>query len=1089
MNIPRIIIKNIIYYRRLNFPLILGTAVVSTVVTGSLMLGDSIRNSLRVMMRERTGSIEWVLNAGNRFFDNSLADRLREKTNADVSPVIMLRAVASAHGGADRAWDARVLGIGSDFFAMGPSRGKKNAIAPGDALINVKTARRLNVREADVFTVRVRKPSAIPTDAPFSQGNEFVSLRLTVRKILKKEDFGDFSLNNNTEIPSNIFVSNAYLAEKMDHRNKSNLLLMSEPDTLIPPHEDINAAWRFEDSDIRIIDVPGQSLVEVRSGRVFLAPAITAPLLKKFPGAIPVFSYFVNAIRKGSSTTPYSIVSSRIHGLDDNEVIINSWLADDLHAREGDVIEFEYYVIDPKRRLQAKKEKFTVKSITAIRGWADDKTLMPDFPGLGDAGNCKDWRPGIPIDLNAIRDKDEDYWDAYRGTPKAFISFNKAQNIWSNQFGEMTGIRFSSRDKSAVVRALQNIVKPGISGIAVEQVSRIRERSVKGAVDFSGLFMGLSFFIVVSALILIALLFGFYLDTRSSEIGTLHAVGYTQSLIRRLFLSEGIAIAMIGSLMGTACAVVYNRLLLWLLATRWYDAVRITALYIHIDPATLALGWMLSVVFSSVSLYLCLRAIFQKNIAAMQKRTAGAEGSGPVPRVYRVLNAGIFAVLAIALFYCTVSGREYPLLLFMFFGMLLLGNSVFLAFMVFRASETIKNRTRVSLVSLGLGNISRMPGRSLGIISMIAIGVFMLIAISANRQNAAKDAGQRRSGTGGFGLFCTFAHPVNHDLNTRAGRNAYNLDEDRFKSTRFVQMRLREGDDASCLNINRTYAPRVLGVDEKEFSERGAFTFSKLYRDIDENTKNPWDILARELPDGKIPAIADQVVIQWGLGKKIGDTLTMLDESGKEIELLLVAGLANSVFQGYLIISEKYFLKHFPSVGGFRVLLTDRAAGKDNRDIKAGLERAFINHGIAVTPADERLAEFNSVQNTYLSIFLMLGGLGLMLGTLGLGILLLRNAAERKGELSLLRALGFTKGLIVKVIVSEYLFLLIPGIGIGVLAGILAVLPVITAPGGDIPYVFITSIIAGIAVFGAASIFLASAYSLKGNITAGLREE
>jgi ABC-type lipoprotein release transport system permease subunit len=57
-------------------------------------------------------------------------------------------------------------------------------------------------------------------------------------------------------------------------------------------------------------------------------------------------------------------------------------------------------------------------------------------------------------------------------------------------------------------------------------------------------------------------------------------------------------------------------------------------------------------------------------------------------------------------------------------------------------------------------------------------------------------------------------------------------------------------------------------------------------------------------------------------------------------------------------------------------------------------------------PTEERLANFHRVENTYLSTFQMLGGLGLILGTLGMAAVLLRNVLERRRELALLRAVG-----------------------------------------------------------------------------------
>jgi len=58
----------------------------------------------------------------------------------------------------------------------------------------------------------------------------------------------------------------------------------------------------------------------------------------------------------------------------------------------------------------------------------------------------------------------------------------------------------------------------------------------------------------------------------------------------------------------------------------------------------------------------------------------------------------------------------------------------------------------------------------------------------------------------------TTALPVLEDLSTRAGRSAWGL-TDAALETDVVPLRLREGDDASCLSLARPQEPQLLGVD------------------------------------------------------------------------------------------------------------------------------------------------------------------------------------------------------------------------------------------------------------------------------------
>ncbi|MDC0304766.1 hypothetical protein OAK99_02810, partial [Akkermansiaceae bacterium] len=73
-------------------------------------------------------------------------------------------------------------------------------------------------------------------------------------------------------------------------------------------------------------------------------------------------------------------------------------------------------------KLVEKRGVFTVKAIVKMEGPAADKRWMPDFPGVADVESARDWEPGLPLDLTRIRDKDDEYWEEFKGTPKAFVS-------------------------------------------------------------------------------------------------------------------------------------------------------------------------------------------------------------------------------------------------------------------------------------------------------------------------------------------------------------------------------------------------------------------------------------------------------------------------------------------------------------------------------------------------------------------------------------------------------------------------------------------------------------------------------------------
>jgi putative ABC transport system permease protein len=71
-----------------------------------------------------------------------------------------------------------------------------------------------------------------------------------------------------------------------------------------------------------------------------------------------------------------------------------------------------------------------------------------------------------------IRDKDEDYWNEYRGTPKAFISYEVGKQLWENRFGTCTAIRIpaASIDQVDLEKRLAEIISPQSQGFALRSV-------------------------------------------------------------------------------------------------------------------------------------------------------------------------------------------------------------------------------------------------------------------------------------------------------------------------------------------------------------------------------------------------------------------------------------------------------------------------------------------------------------------------------------------------------------------------------------------------------------------------------------------
>jgi putative ABC transport system permease protein len=1115
MNYWKLLSRSLDFYRKSHFWVVLGTMISTAILVGALVIGDSVKFSLQQIVFDRLGNTEFALTSGDRFFRAQIADDLAKILDTTVAPLLQTNGIAIVEGGQRRLNNVQIIGVDDRFGKIAGIKDFYNHISPDEAIINHHLALRLQLKKGDEFLLRIKKLDMIPKDIPLSLDTDLTMARpFKIKAIASDTQFGRFNLKANQVAPNTVFVSLPALSKEMGYDNRANVLLTAAHNEAPAPGNDeaFKRVWTIADIGLEVKEFPGRDMIEIKSSRIFLDPPIVDAALKINKKAQPVLTYFVNEIRLEDKSTPYSFISAPGSsivppGIKDDEIMINEWLARDLGANQGDRIQLTYYVLGPMRDLIEKSTNFRVKAIVPLKNPYADRDLMPDFPGLSGEQNCRDWHPGIPIDLDKIRKKDEEYWDNYQGTPKAFVTINAAQRMWRNRFGDLTAVRFVGLEKREIEKKLVGELDPVSFGFVFREVREEGLRASVESVDFGQLFLGLSFFIIVAALLLTGLLYVFNVEKRSEENGLLLALGFPKKNIRRLVLMEGAVIIIIGSILGSAVGVLYNQFILYALKTVWHGVVGTSMLRVNVKFSTILMGTVIGIFIAFLTIWLVTRKQLKQPVTGLQKGLTKLEAFREKRPFFSIL-IGISGVMAVIIILVTTkfeTGRGAFMFFFTAGSLLLISGLAFIKIFLYKLTKKPDNkkflqgpgtvfskrvpgrrRQEKNLFNIGVRNNARRPVRSLTLIGLLACGVFIVFTVGANRVISTQDAEKRGSGTGGFALYGESSVPILYDLNSQKGTNFYGLESINAKGVDYVQFRVKEGDDASCLNLNRVANPQLIGVDPDELIKRASFTFIEKTKEVD--STNPWGVLKQNLPDGVIPGAADQTVILWGLGKAVGDTLTYMDEKGQTFKIKLVGGLANSIFQGNIIISEKALIQKYPSISGYRIFLID-APFENLDEISKELSRAMQDQGLDLVPASARLAEFNRVENTYLSIFLILGTFGLILGSIGLGIVVWRNVKERRGELALLRAVGFSKESIQNMLLYEHMILLAAGIFCGIAAALLATLPSIMTPGSGIPYFTIIFLLIIVLINGVGWTYFASRTATRGDLLASLRNE
>jgi ABC-type lipoprotein release transport system permease subunit len=1182
-------------------------AVCTGVICGSLWIGESIRQSLERQALSRIGGVSCVLSLPT-FIPADLAERISRQAGCEVVPVIILPARLASPANEKLSNSVQIIASPAGFLSLPADFCMPDA---ANFWINPLLSADLSSPALDApFVLKIPTNPDAPVYSTFGRrkiSDAMTSVRVSLAGIYAGT-YADFALGAGGR-QRNIFVSLEWLRQRLKIDGKANCLLVKSdnlpemkqrlegilavvseaadyglslektdggfivrsdrfmfPEEYLAAIENTLATVSPLDSRLRGNDgremndeskiVPRESLAATQM-RQQEKRVRHAPRLRGNDGREIAFAkhsiYLANriALTKNKKTmTPYSLVGGD-REIPSGQADINQWLADDLGAKSGDELTLTFYQSDESGKLSEAEQVFVIRNIVPVDKWRNADKWLPPYPGLND--NMADWNPPFPIDLKLIRQKDEDYWDQFRATPKVMLSLETVKAFWRPESG-ITAININVTphpdhlplEGEWVSRLLGRALALSPAGMKFRDIRAEALIGAQGSSDFASLFLGLGFFLIAAAALLLWLLNALAAESRLKTWGTLAAVGFSPRQIKSLIIRTGLLTGVAGALLGIGLGGVYAALLAYALKGVWSGAVASlpVALYFSWKPLAgaaagiaIAYGsaWMVArginrhsprellkgSGFSSLAtgcklqawegrgvsfpLSNChsraggnpeewragspldsrLRGNDGREINDTRKDTTGESTAATRIRLRDKLIKYLLFSLAVGLIYCGKIHLLPEMAAFVLAGIMLLAGGMLLASRILSTySAELTN-----LTSLARRYAGRRKGRSLTGVLLLASATFLLCTVTVTRQRFShQDVSELNSGAGGFVLSVRASLPVLPKIGTDAGDAELALSPETrriLRDAKIFRLREKRGENAGCLNLNQPQAPTVLALPD-ELIARGGFSFAA-HLSLKGN-ESPWNLLQRP-GDDAVNVFADEASAQWILHKNLGDIITVPGRGGNLVRLRLAGLLQGSIFAGELLAGERNFQKFFDEgSGGWQRLLVACPLGK-RKAISAALVEALSDYGAESEATESILAKYAEVQNAYLSAFAALGGMGLLLGACGMAAVMARNIFERRQELALLAALGFSKKEITRLLLRENGGLIAAGIALGTMASLAAMSPRILSDPLAADWATLAVTLAVTIMAGLAACYLAARSSMKHPLLAALRSE
>jgi len=641
-------------------------------------------------------------------------------------------------------------------------------------------------------------------------------------------------------------------------------------------------------------------------------------------------------------------------------------------------------------------------------------------------------------------------WERAESTSFRIMAPLELLQEWTGMEDKLSYVRFQTTEEGEkLFQSLQEEFRN--SNVYVQPVVADDRQSndIGGLYTFFYLIAGLSMFI--SGFIVFNMIYTSVME-RKKEFAIMKSFGYLQSSVSRLILIEVLLLGLIGTAVGVPMGIWLGDMFMQtLLSVFEFDMVYTLNWKI---PALIAV--VVGILFPVVSSLFPIYNAGKTSVLLTLKMANQTQSLRSLYIVRAVLGVGLLAFVFIN---HPISYLAILVSIILLFPLLLLGVS--------RIFKPILKLIFGYSGSLATQTLTKQLNRNANTAAILAVGIAVILLLSAVIESAPEGYENEIRNTYGGDLRVSSEAPwSNQDIEKLLSYDAV-VNVDPLTEATPITWVTTDGE-------KRQFS--IFAVDEE-----GPTLFERSNKD------NLYYELAKE------PSVilGERAFDEWG--GNIGEYIYINTPSGKQqLEVLDVVKTSN--YSGYVaFMDENHLNNKFGWANHFDILLTLND-GYTGEQLRNELWLDFSTHLSKVETVEDEIKSTTSALTGMNELILIMLVLIIGLASIGTANTLLMNTLERTTEIGTMRALGFTKQQVKKMIIGEGLLIGLSGVIGGIISGVVLLYTTSQSEllGGVISFQLplgniILALIAGVSLSLLAS-WISSTTASKINIISSLKE-